>query len=100
MGFQTHSGVPDRSGVPVIWWDTRHRWGTRQEWWGTRQVVVHQMQVTVYQMHVMVYQMQVAFQTWDDGVPDREPGRGRITALTSHQSEILHSLIFLNYIHQ
>ena len=27
--------VPDRGGVPVMWWDTRHRWGTRQGWWVT-----------------------------------------------------------------
>ena len=26
-------GVPDRGWVPVMWWDTRHRWG----WWSTRQ---------------------------------------------------------------
>ena len=25
MGFQTHGGVPDRGGVPGMWWDTRHR---------------------------------------------------------------------------
>ena len=31
VGFQTHDGVLDRGGVPVIWWDIRHRWGTR---WG------------------------------------------------------------------
>ena len=30
MGFQTHDGVLDRGRVPVMWWDTRHRWGTRQ----------------------------------------------------------------------
>ena len=29
-------GVPDRDGVPVMWWDTGHRWCTRQGWWDTR----------------------------------------------------------------
>ena len=29
MGFQTHDGVSDRGWVPLIWWDTRHRRGTR-----------------------------------------------------------------------
>ena len=29
MVFQTHGGVPDRGGVPVMWLDARHRWGTR-----------------------------------------------------------------------
>ena len=33
----------------------------------------------------------VGGQTGDDGVP----GRGRATTLMSHQSEILHSLIFI-----
>ena len=47
----------------------------------------------VYQMQVMVYQKQVGFQTWDDGVP----GKGRVTMLMSHQSEILHSLIFISH---
>ena len=37
MGFQTYDGVPGRGGVPVIRWDTGHRWSTRQGWWGTRQ---------------------------------------------------------------
>ena len=32
----------------------------------------------------------MGYQTGDDGVP----GRGRVSTLTSHQSEILHSLIF------
>ena len=68
---------------------------------GTRQAVV-------YQMRVMVYQMQEGFQTWDDGGTrqwmmryqtgdDGVPGRGRVTTLTGHQSEILHSLIFFTF---
>ena len=36
MMFQMHDGVSDRGGVPVMWWDTRHRLGTRQGWWSTR----------------------------------------------------------------
>ena len=37
MGFQMHDGVPDRVGVPVMWWGTRQGWwGTRQGWWDTR----------------------------------------------------------------
>ena len=31
MGFHTHGGVPDRARVLVMWWDTRHRWDTRQD---------------------------------------------------------------------
>ena len=34
----------------------------------------------------------MGYQAGDDGVP----GRGRVTTLTSHQSEILHSLIFVS----
>ena len=33
----------------------------------------------------------MGYQIWDDGVP----GRSRVTTLMSHQSEVLHSLIFL-----
>ena len=78
MGFQTHDGVPDRGGVPVIWWDTRHMWGTRQGWWGTRYGWWGTRQVVVYQMQVMVCQMQWGsrllmrgYQTGNDGVPGR-----------------------------
>ena len=49
----------------------------------------------------MGYKMQVRFQTWDDGVLDRDdglPGRGRVTTLMSHQSEILHSISLMEWI--
>ena len=36
----------------------------------------------------------MGYQTGDDGVP----GRGRVTTLMSHQSEIFHSLIFFLYL--
>ena len=78
-------------------------WDTRQGMsWGSR--------------HMMGFQTGVGFQSCsgipdtdgvpdrDDGVPDRDcgvPDRmmgfqtwGKVTTLTSHQSEILHSLIF------
>ena len=47
------------------------------------------MQVMVYQMQVGSRHGMMGYQTGDDEVP----GRGRVTTLTSHQSEILHSLI-------
>ena len=65
MGFHTEMGFQSWDGVPDRGWDTRHRLGSR---------------------HGMV-----GYQTWDDGMSDR----GRVTTLTSHQSGILHSLIFL-----
>ena len=67
VGYQVGMvGIPDRDGgVPDRWWYTRCRWGARHGMMG--------------------------YQTGGDGVP----GRGRVKTLMSHQSEILHSLIFL-----
>ena len=77
MGFQTYDGIPDMGGVPVMWWDTRHRWDTRQGWWGPRhgwqatsQVVVYQMQVYIRSRWVSRHGM-MGYQKVDDGVPDR-----------------------------
>ena len=50
MGLQTHDGLPDSGGIPVMSWDTRHSWGTRQGWWGTRLGWWGTRQVVVYQM--------------------------------------------------
>ena len=33
MDFQSGVGFQTRSGVPVIGWDTRHRWGSKRGWW-------------------------------------------------------------------
>ena len=60
-------GIPDRDGVvPDRGWDKICRQGSKHGMMG--------------------------YQTWDDGVP----GRGRVATLMSHQSEILHSLIFVS----
>ena len=94
MGFQTQDGVPVRDEVPDKGWGSRHEdggfrqgvefliWGgvadkgcgTRHRW-GSRHGIM-------------------GYQT-DDGVSVR----GGVTTFTSHQSGILHSLIFCSLKH-
>ena len=79
-------GIPDRAwdGVPATWLGSRQRWGSTH-------VVGYQTGMVGYQTRMVGYQTgMVGYQTGDDEVP----GRGRVTTLMSHQSEILHSLIF------
>ena len=96
VAYQTRDGVPGRG------------WGYSQGW-GSRLGMGFQTWNGVSDMG-MGSRHGLGFQTWG-GVPDREfgtrhryqtddgvPGRGGVIIFTSHQSGILHSLIFPSFL--